>query len=408
MAGTPKEFRGGWQAMMKPVSHHKPVVVENPILAFAQTPKTYAAWTPGGDDTPTPASNALLDAKKHFFDDDSFLQLGHHLRRVHANSLHRVREEPDPIGVLVDAAIHSSQESEDEEAPALLERSSVSVDSVSVSAAAVVLAEYARNLKSPSLAQLSRAKLSLPRMQRLWQAVSAAAAAPGSGHEAQAAKWCQDFQRDAKRKAVQREAQRQAAENLAEAGGKVSVLQQEITAQDQMLGVFKRDATSLQSLQSQVEHQFDSTDSLIQAFREEVSSVATKISGALGTDAVVEITDLSETLGKAEGLVNAGGKEVVDIVKSMIGKRSSKQAAMQEKANQVKEQLSSAKQEHESLLQRTAITSETTADDEQVQSRYEQMCKWTLEEMNQKQHKEQREKDAIHAALIILQGGRST
>lgn len=398
--GTPKGFEGGWRSMLKPQKPHKVVDPSSGILDLVQTPSAYSAWKPGGGGgaaAPPPAVKSLLAAKKAF-DFDDFLQLTMTVQ-------HRVRPvfDEDPLGALVDDAILNNRDAGEEDVPGfLLERSSTSVDTGTVNAAAVVLDEYATTLQSAPLLQLSRARLSLPRLLRLWQVISSVnTTASSAGHDAQAVKWCQDFRKESASLAVSQKAmQQQAADSLAAAETKVSVLQQEVAAQEQMLAVFDRDVQSLKSLQDQVQHQFDSAQALIQDFRREASSLISRAGGR--ADVAADIGSLEENLGKGEGLVSAGGMEVLDMVQAMISKRSEEESNRRSSAARVRDDLVRTKQDRESLLQRSASQAQASVQNEKLQSRYEQMCGWTLDGLQQKQHRQECEKDAIHAALIIL------
>lgn len=343
-----------------------------------------------------------MAAAKAAFDSPDFVQLGltsrmgtgtgmlRTLERVRAGlraSQGQVAQLAASVAALEDPAV-------------LLERSTETVETGNVEAANLVLEQYANTLQSTPLLQLAHARLSLPKLRALWQKVQTVDTAPGGGHEAQAAKWCEDFQRESSSLAEQSVlAQRQARTRLLEASTRTAVLQQQVMAQGQILKVLDRDAQSLHALLDRTEHQFDSTMAAIQ----ELQVAAAELSSHGGSaDVRKGVAGLFQTLGRAEGQASAGSSEMLDMINAAIQRRDEVVARMTQSTNQVQAALATAQQQRTALIQSSAEQVQSKAKDSSLQSRYEQMCSWTLDDLENRRHREECEKDAIHAALIVL------
>merc|ERR550537_1626812 len=94
--------------------------------------------------------------------------------------------------------------------------------------------------------------------------------------------------------------------------------------------------------------------------------------------------------------------EVVDMVEALIGKRNNAEAVRKARVTQAQAELQSAKENHMSLLQSQTTQAQTSQQSGALQIRYQQMCQWNMDSLEQRRHREECEKDAIHAALIIL------
>jgi len=282
----------------------------------------------------------------------------------------------------------------------LLERTSESVDSANVEVANLVLEQYANTLQSTPLLQLSRAKLSLVKLKSLWEKVQTLDTSSGGGHEAQAAKWCKDFQHEAANIVEQTSVRKRRAElSLLETETHESVLQQQAMAQSQILKVLGRDTSSLQDLLSELQDQFDSTSQTMQFLRQSAGETASRGGGA---DVQAGLNGLYENLGKAEGLVSAGSSEIVDILESAIQRRKSAEDKLKTNSVAVQAKLSGVRSQRMSLAQVSNSQAASSLQDKSLQDRYEQMCSWTLDDIEARKHREECEKDAIHAALIVL------
>lgn len=384
--------------------HHKNVDPTNGLMNLVQTPATYAAWKPGASAGNAGASSAAasMEAAKAAFDAPDFMQVGLSSRMGTGMAMLRtlegvragLRTSQSKVAIL---ASEAGSAAEDE---ALLESSDQPVNTGNVDAANLVLEQYATTLQSTPLLQLSHARLSLPKLRRLWAKVqSAGTGATSSGHEAQAAKWCQDFQRDSAAQAAQRKVrERQARLSLMEANTRTAVLQQQELAQSQLLEAADRDVQQLRALQERLQHQFDSTLAAVHGLQAAAGAIAGQGAGA---EVQRDLGGLFEKLGRAEGIVPAGNTEILDIVAAALQRREHVVSRLQQSQREVQGALRSAQQQQSSLLQRSA-GQQTSASGSSLESRYEQMCNWTLEELENRKHREEMEKDAIHAALIVL------
>jgi len=309
---------------------------------------------------------------------------------------------------------------------------------VAAQAASVVLERYARSLDSAALLRLSRAKLSTGRLRALWRRVHAAAlkranASSATGvsldglgaREQQAAKWCLDFSKDTDARAREAWAtQAKEAEERGEAGAHHRVLEREVKVRKVVLEVLGRGSESLQELRARKRREATHLDSLFKAMHFE----ALKASGVDGkvAEATAPLAG-GELLGLAEGTAAASGDELEDLVAAAAGRLASALGEQQQGLKEAEGKLAKLKQweaaqqaaQQASLLQQGSSTDavpgevldntgpfanmeEGSSAGGAMRERYGQMCKWTLEGIEARQHREEGERDALRAALAVL------
>lgn len=369
-AGPVGDLRGGWQSLVKKnkkkgARKHVFPDQTSRIADLVQTPTTYTAWHPEHSDAAMAASakSELLAAERAFDEDRpaSFLQLD---------------------GVAQQTAL------EQRLLPAA-EGSTLPSRGGPVAAASLLLERYARSLGSAALLQLSRTRLDLGRLSRLWQEVQAAG--EEGGREAQAVSWCRDFKREAQEKAEADHATRvKAAANLTEVEAEQHLLEQEAAAQERVLQVIHEGSDHLKSLLSQVRERAASLLGTIRALQKQAQQLA-------GQDE----SGLRESLGRAEGLATSGGAEVEDLVSAALSRRQDAERSRKAATDELQQRLAAL------ASRRTALKADAgrQSGGEQagsLRAHYDQICKWTLEDLQARRHKEEAERDAIHAALAVL------
>lgn len=364
---VPQGFEGGWRSLLKKKQAKKKHTFQdqtNGIMDLVQTPNTYTAWHPDSTDAVLKKSaKAELSAAEKAFDapdgPDSFLQLE------------------------------------------LFSQDQASTNDGSAAAVAQMLLEqYANTLNSAMLAQLSRAELSLASLKTLWKQIAAVNTTIVSNeHEAQSIKWCQDFERQSRDKEnKKRAARRQALAEISKAETQSHVYSQEAKAQERFLKGTKRDVQTLRDLLSRVTNQFESTGAVTQKLQKDISRTASLADTTLEP----KFFDLQMSLGKVEGLVSAGSAELVDMIKAAAARRDKSGKMWQESLAQVKEAVSDVQKEQARLAEEKAEQAESSDQEDGLRDRYQQMCKWTLDDFQARQRQDQCEKTAIQAALIVL------
>jgi len=386
-------LRGGWQSLMKgkkPKKKHSDPTTG--IADLVQTPTAYTAWKPEqrSPSALTKSTKAeLLAAEKAF--SEFFLQLGISKRRSKSK---------EPAQWL--SFERSSEGAGNNSPPAN------SDESAAAAVASLILERYARNLGSTALLQLSRARLTLAGLMGLWQRVQRDAAASASGHgsgaggggrhDDQTAKWCKDFQQDSELQRQQAEAAKeQAVTNLTEVKAERHMLQKEAQVQDRVLQVVGEGSRSLNSLLGRVTRRASSEALLIQKLQQQATALADISAGGNVANAVA---GLREKLGRAEGYANSGGAEVEDLVRAAIKRRADAEKQLRNAAIQLRNRLQLLRKEEASLTAKA--NHPVTQQGSSLQQHYEQMCKWTLEDIQAREHKEEGERDAIRAALAVL------
>jgi len=361
---VPQGFEGGWRKLLKNKQvkkKHKFQDQTNGIMDLVQTPNTYTAWKPDSTDAVLKKSaKAELSAAERAFDapdGDSFLQL----------------------------SMFSEESTNDGSAAAV---------------AQMLLEQYAGTLNSAMLAQLSRAELSLGSLKTLWkQIASVNISSTHSEHEAQSIKWCQDFQAQDKEKAnKKRVAGRQALAELAQTQTQSLVYGQEAKAQQRFLKAVKRDVAGLRELLGRVSHQFDSTGAVTRKLQQDIQRTASLADTRLEP----KFFDLQMSVGKVEGLASAGSAELLDMIKAAAARRDKSGKMWQDSLAQVQEEVQDVQKQQATLAEEKAEQAEASDQEDGLRDRYQQMCKWTLDDFQARQRQDQCEKMAIQAALIVL------
>jgi hypothetical protein len=361
---VPPGFEGGWRSLMKnkpPKKKHKFQDQTNGIMDLVQTPTTYTAWHPDSTDAVLKASaKSQLKAAERAFDapdGEFFLQLRSDTARA------------------------------------------VSSESTAVSVAQLLLEQYAGTLGSATLLQLSRSDLNLAGLKSLWRQISSVNTSVAHGeHEAQTIKWCQDFQlQSVQMRSKKRATARQAASELAKTQTQSLVYGQEAKAQERFLSAVERDVQGLRKLLGQLVHQFDSTTEVIQNMKQEIARTA-----SADPSQMTKLFALQEAVGKVEGLVSSGSAETIDMIKAAAARRERSAKMWQNNLAMVQESLSDVEKQQAQLSEEREAEAESTDQEDGLRDRYQQMCKWTLDDFHARQRQEECEKSAIQAALVVL------
>lgn len=396
--GAQGALRGGWQSLMKKGKQIKKKHADptTGIADLVQTPTAYTAWKPetrSAGALTASSKSELLAAEKAF--SEFFLQVG----SSNSGSSKRRSDSEEPVQWL---SFERSSEGNNNP-PAN------NGESAAAAVASLILERYARNLGSTALLQLSRARLTLAGLMGLWQRVQRDAAASASSHgssvggggrhDDQTAKWCKDFQQDAETQQQQAEAAQEfAAGNLTEVEAEHHLLQKEAQVQDRVLQVVSEGSKSLSKLLGRVEHRASSEAQLIHKLQEQATALADPSAGG---NVAIAAAGLREMLGRAEGYANSGGAEVEDLVRAAIKRRTDAERQLRTAAAQLRNRLQFLRQQEASLTAE-ASSHQGTQQGSSLQQHYEQMCKWTLEDIQAREHKEEGERDAIRAALAVL------
>jgi hypothetical protein len=366
--GVPQGFEGGWRSLLKKkkvVKKHKFQDQTNGIMDLVQTPQTYKAWKPDATDAVLKASakNELSAAERAFDAPDGgfFLQLESSTDRA------------------------------------------ASAEASGAGAAAVVqllLEQYAGTLGSATLLQLSHSDLNLVALKNLWRQIgSVNTSVAHNGHEAQSIRWCEDFQVQSKEMQRKKRATlRQVASDLAKTETESLVYGQEVKAQERFLSAVDRDAQELQKLLDRIKHQFESTDAMIQKLKQDILHTAATIDASQQA----KFFGMQETLGKVEGIVSSGNAEIIDIVKASATRRDKSGTMWRNSLAQVQEAMSDVEKQQAFLTEEKEEQSASNDQENGLRDRYQQMCKWTLDDFHARQRQEECEKTAIQAALIVL------
>lgn len=365
--GVPQGFEGGWRSLLKKKQvkkKHKFQDQTNGIMDLVQTPTTYKAWKPDSTDAVLKASaKSELSAAERAFD------------------------APDGGGFFLQ--LDSSADR--------------AVSAESSGAAAVVqllLEQYAGTLGSATLLQLSHSELNLAALKNLWRQIgSVNTSVAHSEHEAQSIQWCEDFQDQTKEmKRKKRATLRQVASELAKTQTQSLVYGQEVKAQERFLSAVDRDAQELQKLLDRITHEFDSTGAMIQKLKQDILHTAAV------TDASqqAKFFGMQEALGKVEGSVSSSNAEITDIVKAAAARREKSGTMWRNSLAQVQEAMSDVEKQQARLTEEKEDQSASNEQEDGLRDRYQQMCKWTLDDFHAKQRQEECEKTAIQAALIVL------
>lgn len=361
---VPQGFEGGWRSLMKKKQakkKHKFQDQTNGIMDLVQTPQTYQAWHPDSTDAvlKKSAKNELSAAEAAFDapDGPSFLQL------------------------------FSADQS-------------ATNDGSAAGVTQILLEQYAGTLGSATLLQLSRSELTLTALKNLWKQVSSVNASTAhSQHEAQSIKWCQDFQNTNRANENKRHAtQRQDTAELAKTETQRLVFGQEAKAQKRFLKAVERDVQGLRDLLGTIEKQFDSTGAVMRKLQQDISRTAAVADTSLES----KFFAIEKKLGKVEGLVSAGSDEITDIIKTAAARRQKSGGMWKAQLAQSEEAVADVHKQQAALTEERSEREEASDREGGLRDRYQQMCKWTLDDESARQRQEECEKTAIQAALIVL------
>lgn len=363
--GVPQGFEGGWRSLLKKKQvkkKHKFQDQTNGIMDLVQTPTTYKAWKPDSTDAVLKASaKSELSAAERAFDapDGSFLQISSSTARALSS---------DASG-----------------ATAVVQ---------------LLLEQYAGTLGSATLLQLSHSDLNLAALKTLWRQIgSVNTSVAHNEHEAQSIQWCEDFQVQSKEmKRKKRATLRQVASELAKTQTQSLVYGQEVKAQERFLSAVDRDAQELQKLLDRITHQFDSTDAMIQKLKQDILHTA----ATSDASQQAKFFGMQEALGKVEGSVASGNAEILDIVKASAARREKSGTMWRNSLAQVQEAMTDVEKQQARLTEEKEEQSAASDQEDGLRDRYQQMCKWTLDDFHARQRQEECEKTAIQAALIVL------
>jgi len=279
----------------------------------------------------------------------------------------------------------------DEDVPAMfLERSSTTVETSTLDATSLLLEQYGTALGSQPLLQLARSRLSVSKLKNLWHKVQSVDT--HSLHDARSKKeatWCRDFQRTADAQAQKlRIAQREAAEELLQVKSQHTVLEQEVAAADQILRMLDAGTQQMRDLQDRVQHQFDSTSQLLAKVDHEASSGSKKI---------------IKSIGHLQGDVETSNAEFVDIVGTVLARRTTAEEARKKSVVQIHADMAILDQQQVKIAKDGVAREASKAEGQGLRNHYNEMCTWVLADEDDRESREACEKDAIHAALVVLQ-----
>jgi len=280
------------------------------------------------------------------------------------------------------------------------EKNADSVGSGGVAVASLLLERYARSLKSAALLQLSRARLGLTKLKSLWQRIRKEGMhdSVGKGHDAETIKWCMDFQQEIETQSHSaRSTETQAAASLAAAHSEHQALEQEVAARQQILQTFSTGADNLQVMLGLAQTRGNATLAMLQSLRSFRSNTETR-------------ARIDQTLGQIEAFTASGDAEVQDIIGAAVtrradverGQRASIAKAQARIAALVQEEVTLAITVNASDVILSSSVAASTVKDENLRKHYEQICRWTLENIQARRHQEEGERDAIRAALAVM------
>mmetsp|Transcript_78372 Transcript_78372/g.227433 ORF Transcript_78372/g.227433 Transcript_78372/m.227433 type:complete len:985 (-) Transcript_78372:93-3047(-) len=391
---VPSALRGGWQALLKAKKagqkkKHEFKDQTSGIMDLVQTPTAYTAWQPPSHSDATLAASAkseLLAAEKAFEDSGdgpaSFVQLAS-----------AVAQAPS-VSLLAEA---SRQTSEAQGATA----------TAAVLAAGLVLEKYAQSLESDALMRLARSRPSAARLQALWQQVRQrgrqvqgdAKGGAVTPQEAQALKWCADFNHESLALAQKaRDDQVQTAMRLGEVGAQLRELGREVELRQREVQAAERLHRELEQLKKREGREADGIAAVVRQLQAEVLSAGRRAGDA------PDAADLREAIGRIEGGAEASAAEFQDAIAVASERRSALlQEARKELAGaQAKLQNLKAWQASQGNQSRQEVAAPSSPG--MLRARYGQMCKWTMEGIQARRRREEGERDALRAALAVALG----
>lgn len=392
--GIPASLRGGWQALLaKKRAEHKdkPQVKDQAaqILDLVRTPTTYTAWHPEATATDpsavAKAKSALEKAEKEFSDDDKTPEKGGE-KKPKSSFLQIFGGDEDyrrafgPWSMLQTSSV-------------------VSHRTAQAQAASMVLEQFASSLGSTPIFRLAKMPFNLEKLTSiLLQMQEAESSADFRSREASAEAACSKFKSEAAAKARQEaERREQEARAAQEEQAKTELLQRELLARERIVQVLDHAYQSLTILGGQLK---ESQDELLQHLKHKAKALMSRGSK--------QLAELMETLGRLEGLEEAGSLELQDAVDAAAARR----LASEEKSKQVLEEIkgklaavqSSWKMRQNLASQMFGGTPSLleVEQDSDMQKHFTEMCEVTRQQTTAKHVKREGEKAAIRAAIAVM------
>lgn len=394
----PHRPAGGWRSFVKePKRNAKPASsqLSSAITSLMQTPKAYTAWQPGSDST-SAANNAALEAAEHSLDDGddlAFVQVEMTSEaRVGTAALFALWRQgdsafPDRVAATV----------QDDDLSSFLEEETVHVSQKDLTAATVVLDEYAESVGSTMLQQLAHAHLNVEKLQKLWHKVQKVNSSSADGQEVLATQWCKIVEKGVTGDAVSRSQSRKIEAQIQEAASWSVVLKEEVSAREQLLKAYTQDTQVMTGLRGQLQGQFASLAATATGLR---SQAAQALQQGLGTPST--IATAFENIGRFEDSISQMSAELSDVVQAAAAKRANAEKQQKLALSQGKSKMSAAEKQKAVLAANDASVKARAENAAKQRSHVQSMCDWTTSEMEKRERREKREKAAIHAALLVL------
>eukprot|EP00933_Yihiella_yeosuensis_P079964 TRINITY_DN93383_c0_g1_i1.p1 TRINITY_DN93383_c0_g1~~TRINITY_DN93383_c0_g1_i1.p1 ORF type:complete len:991 (+),score=421.23 TRINITY_DN93383_c0_g1_i1:113-3085(+) len=422
--GVPASLRGGWQAVLakkrtetatkKKAAPKKPDQ-SSAIMELMSTPKAYTAWTPDAPDTSKASKAAKIDLEKEFdMDDDdddkpkkkgrALLQLDNGLDGfVNTDASLTGSDGMDPFASISGpgpaAPADSGLQDPFAGMPSFLQTgsSSMVVPTSVVEAVSLVLDNFAQNLNSMALMELSKSDLSDGKLEERWEKVKMTRDHSQEDRDVEAEKMCKSLQQ--KQDVAAKEAARSEAASFVsslEAQAEAKVIRHEVAAREQNLKAFGKGSQSLLGLKAELKQQAAKEFALLQKVRVE----AAKMLGGAGDEAAsAPMAELKTKVERIESLSTEGEDKLEDAVAAAAARRE-----MSEQAG--RKELEDLKDRAHTLELKASAASKTSAEGAEAEkNKLDQMCSVTMEGIEARLTKEENERRAIRVAMIVLTSG---
>jgi len=257
-------------------------------------------------------------------------------------------------------------------------------------------------LRSPSLKQLARAKLSPPRIAGLWQRLQTMdplthpdAAPPPGKREAQAEQWCQYFETHAQAATPVHNAVVQAEKSsneLAEAEARHAASKEEVAARTQLQRTLEQDVRSLTALLNATQQERAALG------LRPVQDALDKEAASAAKGSAKELMDVDEAVQS----IRDSHVELVDLLHAALQKRT---VALQAQRSKLSALLQSTKVEESKLAEKRASAAQAQAGIEAARKRLatiQAACDATLGARGHRQHAGHMEAHAIEVSLRVL------
>jgi hypothetical protein len=279
-----------------------------------QTPKEYTAWQPGTD-SESAANNAALEAAKHSLDD------GDDLAFVQVEMTSEARAGTAALFALWrggDSAFPDRVAAtvQDEDLSSFLEEETVHVSQKDLTAATIVLDEYAESVGSTMLRELAHAHLNVEKLQKLWRKVQKVNSSAADGQEVLATQWCKSVEKGVTGDALSRSQSRKIEAQIQEAASWSMVLKEEVSAREQLLKAYTQDTQVMSGLRGQLQGQFASLATTATGLR---GQAAQALKEGLGTPQT--IATAFEAIGRFEDSISQMSAELSDVIQAAAAKR---------------------------------------------------------------------------------------